>query len=109
MEESRAVYVSPEVEISNADLVSARVRKDEGFDWIIIELNNDAARRFAKLTSAEINFPSETAQQRLAVMINGEVLIAPIITAPMTNGIVPLHGSWSNDRAHQIARGIVSE
>lgn len=109
VKDSQPIYVSPEVAFSNVDLASSGVRAvDQGYQ-IVFQLKADAVTRFAELTNAAVKNSDQTTRELLAVIVDGEVVVAPFINAPITNGILLLDGPWSKEQAEQIARGIVSE
>lgn len=100
------LYVSPAAEISNADLKSTNVKQDKTGTWtIVLTLNESAKSRFAEL-STKLSAETEK-KERIAVMVDGKTLVAPFVTAPMTDGVISITGPFTEEEARYIAQGIV--
>ena len=89
------VTTAPEMTIS--DFKSAKVgsRGIWSRPVLTIEFNDADAATFAKLTAANIG-------RRLAVVIDGEVITAPVVTQPVKNGKVQILGLRSLKEARRI-------
>jgi preprotein translocase subunit SecD len=69
----KKIYLNPKVEISEKDIVFAYHSKDQNaYPTIFLELNAEGAMKFETLTANNI-------QKMLAVVVNGELIMAPII------------------------------
>jgi preprotein translocase subunit SecD len=101
-----SLFVARTSELTNDDLQSTGVESDDGQTWkVVLTLNEQAKARFGELSKKMAL--ETTKRERLAVFIDGGLLLAPIVTAPMTDGVVPLSGPFSKDEAQRIAKGIV--
>jgi preprotein translocase subunit SecD len=101
------LYVCPTVEITNEDLVSSGVRQEGGGFLIVLRLNADAAKRFGKLSESMVGVDG-IYPERLAVIVDGKIIVAPSVTAPMHDGLIPVSGPWLKKEAEHIAQGLVS-
>jgi len=61
-----------------------------------IQFDTDGGRKFAKLTSENVNKP-------FAIILDGEVLSAPNINEPITGGQAQISGSFTPETANQLA------
>lgn len=61
-----------------------------------IQFDTDGGRKFAKLTSENVNKP-------FAIILDGEVLSAPNINEPITGGQAQISGSFTPESANQLA------
>jgi preprotein translocase subunit SecD len=105
---NETLYVCPTAEITNDDLVSSGVRPEgEGF-LILLKLNADAAKRFGKLSESMVGFDG-IHRERLAMIVDDKLTVAPNVNAPMHDGLIPVSGPWSKKEADHIASGLVSE
>jgi preprotein translocase subunit SecD len=71
----------------------------EGFQMrtvITIDFVKEDAKRFAEITAANVG-------KQLAVVMNGEVQVAPRIQEPITGGRVQLMGIRKRAQAHRLA------
>ena len=104
----QTLYVCLTAEISNDDLFSSGVRKEgEGFG-IFLKLNADAAKRFGELTESMVGVDG-IYRERLAMMVDDKIMVTPIVTAPMRDGIIPVSGPWSHKEVKHMAKGFVSK
>lgn len=104
--DSEPLYLAPTPELTNDDLRSTGVRLGTTGFWIVVlTLNEQAKTRFGELSKEMAR--ETTTRERLAVIVEGELLVAPFVSAPMTDGIIPVSGPFSEDEARRIAKGIV--
>lgn len=111
----RTIYVSPDVVVSNRDLASTGVRRDENGLWALaIKLKERPARRFASLTGemAATGASNPNASEELfAVFVDDELRGTPVVFERIDNGIFNLMGAFSHaeneSEARRIARGLV--
>jgi SecDF, P1 head subdomain len=93
------VYVRPERYVSEADVRSAWVERAEGRCRVGIRLTAGGTRKLADLTRDHVG-------ERLALMVDGEVVMSPTIRSEITDGLVALTGHFSDDRCEQLAQGL---
>lgn len=103
---AETLSISPTAEISNSNLRSTSVKQDATGTWmVVLTLNESAKLRFGELSA---KMAGETAKrERLAFMIDGKTLVAPFVTAPMTDGVISMTGPFTEDEARRIAKGIM--
>ncbi|WP_394271103.1 protein translocase subunit SecD [Qipengyuania sp.] len=63
---------------------------------VTIQFNTEGGRRFAQLTSENVNKP-------FAIILDGEVLSAPNINEPIRGGTAQISGGFTVDAANQLA------
>lgn len=94
------VYVAPEVLLDNSDVALANARKDLGGQvLIVIQMTPAGAIRMGMASRVLL-------RQRMAVMINGEVMTAPVVSAPLSGNRFAITGFRSLEEAQEIALGI---
>lgn len=108
------LYLSPQQELSNDDVASTGVQRDDSGNWqIIMRLNDAAKKKLAELSTDLVDAQNEQAQgftsKRLALLIDGKVIGAPVVRSPITGGVIPLNGPFTEQDARRIAKGIVSQ
>ncbi len=94
------VYIAPEVLLDNSDVALANARKDLGGQvLIVIQMTPAGAIRMGMASRVLL-------RQRMAVMINGEVMTAPVVSAPLSGNRFAITGFRSLEEAQEIALGI---
>jgi preprotein translocase subunit SecD len=94
------VYVAPEVLLDNSDVALANAKKDLGGQvLIVIQMTPAGAIRMGMASRVLL-------RQRMAVMINGEVMTAPVVSAPLSGNRFAITGFRSLEEAQEIALGI---
>lgn len=94
------VYVAPEVLLDNGDVALADAKKDLGGQvLIIIQMTPAGTARMGMASHVLL-------RQRMAVMINGVVMTAPVVSAPLSGNRFAITGFKSLEEAQQIAAGI---
>src|SRR5450830_1778402 len=94
------VYVAPEVLLDNSDVALANAKKDLGGQvLIIVQMTPAGTIRMGSASRVLL-------RQRMAVMINGEVLTAPVVSAPLSGNRFAITGFKSFEEAQQVAEGI---
>jgi len=101
--EDDPLYVAPEVLLDNASVAQADAKKELGGQvFVIIQLTPAGA--------AQLELASRVLlRQRMAVMINGEVLMAPVVSAPLTSNRFAISGFVSLEEAQSVAQGILGK
>jgi preprotein translocase subunit SecD len=100
-ETGEAIYVSPEVTLSNEDIRSAEpVQGPNGESMVAIQFTPAGAEKFATFTSAHIGEPA-------AIWVDGQVMAVPVIRAQISDGRAMINGRFTEDEARELARSIV--
>jgi hypothetical protein len=97
---SRVIYLHDEVVLANGDVVRARV-VEMGADrfGVEVELAPDASDRLRSATSGHIGRP-------LAVLIDGRVVVAPVVRSAIERAAV-ISGDFTSADASRIAEGLL--
>jgi preprotein translocase subunit SecD len=97
---SRVIYLHDEVVLANGDVVRARV-VETGADrfGVEVELAPDASDRLRSATSGHIGRP-------LAVLIDGRVVVAPVVRSAIERAAV-ISGDFTSADASRIAEGLL--
>jgi len=94
-EEPLLLRMPPAMEIRRVRSAEVRTVKEEPV--IDITFTPDDSRRFEELTAANVG-------ERLAVMIDGEVLVAPVIQTRIAGGSVRIQNFCNVERAHKLCQ-----
>lgn len=97
--EGRAIHVAPTVELSESDVTQARAFHGEVGSFVELTLAPEAAARFAQLTRENIG-------GLLAIVVNDELVAAPLIQSEVVSGRAYISGRFSRERAEQLAAAI---
>ncbi len=92
-------YLYPDVAISNADIASASVIQGSSGPVVELILTPTGSEKLARLTEANL-------KKRIAMLVDGKVVSAPVINAPIPGGRAMLMGDFSEEEALRIARGL---
>jgi hypothetical protein len=96
---NQSIYLHEEPLLTNADIVEARVVRDSiGAPAISVRFTEEAGDRVAKATANHRHRP-------MAVLIDGIVVMAPTILAPI-GGSVVIEGEFTEEEANRIAKGM---
>ncbi|MBU0984065.1 MAG: hypothetical protein KKA42_09360 [candidate division Zixibacteria bacterium] len=95
-------YLNENIMFSNEDVVAATVPGDGDHPFVELTFSDDAAVRLAQFTEENIG-------RRVAMIIDGELLAAPIIQAPITAGKAVITGDFTREEAERIAVGLCPE
>ncbi|MDQ0326322.1 preprotein translocase subunit SecD [Rhodopseudomonas julia] len=68
---------------------------------VVIRLDDDSAKAFARFTQAH-------QQEKIAVTVDGEVLVTPMIRSPIYGGPLPIGGSESAAKSQDLAKRLQS-
>jgi preprotein translocase subunit SecD len=90
--------VSKEVAVSGADLTDAEPGFDQrtGQPIVTFHLNSEGARRFARVTRENVGKP-------FAMVLDNEVISAPVIREPIVAGSGEISGNFSVQQANDLA------
>jgi len=102
--DQKEIYLKSSVEISEKEIVSVAKSKDEGTGYpiILLDLNAQGKDKFASLTKSNV-------QKKLAILINGKVLLAPTIQKVIAEGKVQLNGSFTEKEIDRIFKFLTEE
>ena len=81
--------------MDESDVKSAAVTNESKTPWVRQTLTDQGAQRLMEATRGNIG-------NRMAVVLNGRLLSAPVIQAAVSNGI-PLTGPFTREQAGEIA------
>lgn len=93
-------YLHDEVLMSNYDVQIAFPVVWEGKSVVELTFTEAGKVRFAMLTEENVG-------KRIGILVDGELVSAPIVRAPITEGKAIIAGDFSEEEAHQIAAGIM--
>ncbi len=83
--------------MTGADLTSAQVSTDQlGRPNIVFELTPDGATKFSEFTSANVG-------RYLAIVLDKQVISAPVISTPITDGRGEISGDYTFEDANSLA------
>ena len=103
------VYVRESPELTEADLESASVMKDEFCGYQVLgKLNPNAGRRFAELTRAYMPHGEKNPRDlgyRLGIIVNGRLITAPTIQTEIGGEFV-ITGKFSREEALKLAASL---
>ena len=96
-------YVSPEVLLDQRSIAAATARAGERGHWIVdVTMTEAGATLLAAVTRDHVG-------ERLAIVVNGSLMNAPVIRSPITGGRACIAGSFPPEEARRIAAAIVAE
>ena len=68
-----------------------------------LEFNNEGRDAFREITTRLFNFGQNTSQNRFAIVLDGQVISAPGVNTPITDGVATISGGFTNDSAKELA------
>jgi preprotein translocase subunit SecD len=92
---------TPVLEDSAVKAATVGVDETTGKPQIEVTFTEQGRKQFAEMTKANLN-------RRLAILVNGKVLIAPVIRTEIAGGQAIITGNFSNAEAQQLADAINS-
>jgi preprotein translocase subunit SecD len=93
------VFLHADPVVSNADIASACVVTHGGGPAVEVTMTATARERFARATEEHV-------MKRMAILVDGRLVAAPIIRAAIPGGKAIIHGSFDEKEAQRIAKGI---
>jgi hypothetical protein len=108
-------YVCDDVELSMDDFVSARASKlpfNEGFYEVFAKLTPEGRGRLARLTRDYKPHGAKNSSNQgraLAIVVNGELVVAPIIRAEIDMGEFVITGKFTKEEAIALAAALNSK
>ena len=94
------IYLPDQAVLTNAHIASARVNDSPQGPQIEVVFTEQGRETFAKLTRENID-------KRLAIIVEGEVISAPIIKTAIAGGRAVIAGDFTKEEANRIAKGIM--
>lgn len=82
--------------IKGEHILKAKMERVKNKPWILIQFSEEGAKRFSYYTRSLI-------QERLAVLVNGWVLAAPVVSEHIPDGETWIAGKMTEDKALQLA------
>jgi preprotein translocase subunit SecD len=93
------LYLHDEVLIDNADICSAEAITWQGRQVIDLRFTETGKEKLALLTGEHL-------KERIAMVVDGRLLSAPMINAPILEGRTLIDGAFTKEEARRIAAGI---
>ena len=92
-------YVHQEILLSGVDIDSAFVTESRGGASVEVILVDAGRERWAAVTEQNVG-------RRIGIIVDGTLVSAPIVRAPITKGRAVITGSFTEAEAKRIAAGI---
>jgi len=116
-EKGEALYIEQIPVIKSLDIEEAKVFSSELPEEFIKKMQEQGVHVGPTQYGVEIKFTQEGAaklkqitqeniKRRLAIVLNGNVLTAPIILEPITGGVVQVSGQYTKEQTEEIAAKI---
>ncbi len=95
---NQRIAVRRRVDVDGGDLTDARAGTNgQSGEWVVnFTFNSVGARRFADITRANVN-------RRFAIVLDNQVISAPVIREPITGGRGQISGSFNAQSANDLA------
>ncbi len=99
LKNGQAIYLADEVALDGRHVLTAEAKKGlSGFD-VLLSFDERGTELFGRLTSDNVGM-------KMAILVDGELVAAPRIAAPITQGLAMINGDFSEDEARRIAEGL---
>ena len=98
----RKIYLHKESVLSNADIQEASARKTKDGFGIGITLTEAGGKKLAEITKNNIG-------RILGIVVDGKLVSAPTISAPITGGKAFILGNFTQEEAMRVVGGIVGK
>lgn len=85
-------------QVARVDAIEAAPPEGSTTWGIELTLTGDDAKAFARLTERAAAEPAGTPGQRIAVVVGGEVVSAPVVMQPITDGEVLISGNFTQSQ-----------
>ncbi len=95
--DGRKIYLNPKTEITQNDIDFVIKSHDDytNSPIIMLEMNSVGAKKFAALTASNL-------QKMLAILVDNELLMAPIIQQEITGGKVQITGNFDDKKVEKL-------
>jgi preprotein translocase subunit SecD len=92
------ILVKSRASMTGESIIDARMqmRNQQGDMGVEVSFNATGTRQFADLTTANVG-------RRLAIVLDGKAISAPVIREPITGGIASITGDFTPDEAKDLA------
>ncbi|MCP4571354.1 MAG: hypothetical protein GY838_03310 [bacterium] len=95
-------HLDPEILLDESAFALASARRGRGDVWHVeVILTEDGARLLGEITTGNL-------ERRLGMVVDGKLLSAPIIRAPITQGRALISGNIGEYEARRIAAGVMA-
>ena len=95
-------YLAPEVLLDQSLFAVATALPGDGDSWVVdVSMTAAGRERLAEVTSAHVG-------ERLGMVVDGRLVTAPVIRAPLTEGRALLVGNFDAEEARRIAAGVMA-
>ena len=103
-------YILGPAEISGASLDDATASMEQvqggavtGRWQVVLTFDDEGGQTFADVTTRLMGYPQDSAQNRFAMVLDGEVISAPTVNSVIPNGIATITGSFTVEQAQTLA------
>ncbi len=103
-------YVLGPAEISGASLTDATAGMEQvqggavtGRWQVSLTFDDEGGQKFAEVTSRLMGFPQNSAQNRFAMVLDGQVISAPTVNSVIPNGQAQITGDFTVEEAQTLA------
>ncbi len=95
--DGRKIYLNPKSEITQNDIefVIKSHNEYDGMPIILLELDPEGTKKFADLTANNV-------QKMVAILVNNELLMAPVIQQEITGGKVQITGNFNDEKVEKL-------
>lgn len=93
------LYVADSVLLDENDVARALVAVRDGTPEVELFFTVEGRERWARATELRLG-------KRIGMLVDGELISAPLVRRPITVGRALLQGSFSDEEAQRIARGL---
>jgi hypothetical protein len=97
----RSIYLHQEAVVTNSDIAKAEVIQGDAASTfsVSVTFNADGAAKMLRASQSHIGRP-------LAILVDGEVVIAPVIRSPITTSAI-ISGTYTRAQAERIVSGLL--
>ncbi len=103
-------YILGPAEISGASLTDATAGMEQvqggavtGRWQVSLTFDDEGGKKFAEVTSRLMGYPQNSAQNRFAMVLDGEVISAPTVNSVIPNGQAQITGDFTVEEAQTLA------
>lgn len=103
-------YILGPAEISGASLTDANAGMEQvqggavtGRWQVSLTFDDEGAQKFAEVTSRLMGYPPNSAQNRFAMVLDGQVISAPTVNSVIPNGQAQITGDFTVEEAQTLA------
>lgn len=103
-------YILGPVELSGSaitDATSGLQQLQQGVvtgQWeVVLTFDNEGGQTFGDITRRLLTYPQGDPQNRFAMVLDGEVISAPTVNDPITNGVATISGNFTAETAETLA------